>query len=83
MYIHLIFFLAGSDYNVTTTELEFQAMDEVSQTMCAPLLIIDDDIANEADEQFSVILLDVSPAGNIDGEVTCITIIDDDSKLFY
>ena len=51
--------------------------------MCVPLLIIDDEIANEADEQFSVMLLDVSPEGNIDGEATCVTIVDDDSKFFY
>lgn len=49
---------------------------------CIPLQIVDDDIANEADEQFLVMLLDVSPAGNIDDETTCITIVDDDSKLY-
>ena len=45
--------------------------------------VIDDDVANEADEQFSMVITEVTPAGNITDGESCVTIIDDDSKHFY
>ena len=54
--------------------------DQISQEVCIPLPIIDDLIANEADEQFSVLLTDVTPAVEVGNNQTCVTIRDNDSK---
>ena len=73
--------LADSDYNATTIEVEFGSLDEALQMTCVPLPIIDDEITNEADEQFSVVLRSVSPEGiTISDTEACVTIIDDDGK---
>ena len=54
--------------------------DQISQEMCILLPIIDDLIANEANEQFSVALVDLTPMAVIDNNETCVTIIDNDGK---
>jgi hypothetical protein len=55
--------------------------DQSSQEMCVPLPISDDLIANEANEQFSVVLIDVTPLPvDVGNNVTCVTIIDNDGK---
>ena len=54
--------------------------DQISQEVCIPLPIIDDLIANEADEQFSVLLIDVTPEVEVGNNQTCVTIRDNDSE---
>lgn len=54
--------------------------NQISQEVCIPLPIIDDLIANEADEQFSVLLIDVTPEVEVGNDETCVTIRDNDSK---
>ena len=54
---------------------------QISQMICIPLPVIDDLIANEANEQFSVTLTSVTPPmTDVGNNVTCVTIIDDDGK---
>ena len=76
-------YIADLDYNSTAIMIVFGASEDRLQTMCVPLPIIDDLIANEADEEFLVTLKDVFPVGNIGNSDTCVTVIDDDSKSFY
>ena len=57
--------------------------DQISQEMCILLPIIDDLIANEANEQFSVALVDLTPMAVIDNNETCVTIIDNDGKYIF
>ena len=62
---------------------EFTASTEVQQVRCFPVPVIDDDVSNEPEEQFSLVITDVSPVGRIsDGEIR-ITIIDNDSKSYF
>ena len=82
-YIHgtLISNTDGSDYSSTVLTVTFVPTDDqISQEICIPLPIIDDLIANEADEQFSVVLIDVTPTANVGNNETCVTIIDNDGK---
>ena len=48
--------------------------------MCRQISILDDSIAGEPDEAFSVTLVSASPIGIFEEDTTCITITDDDSK---
>ena len=61
----------------------FQSNDEAEQTVCFLVPIFDDSIANEADEQFTVTLTDVSPVATVINNETCVTILDDDGKNVY
>ena len=60
------------------------AGSETVETMCGNVRIIDDAVAMEPDEQFSVRLISADPVGNFaeDASESCITILDnDDGKL--
>ena len=71
----------GSDYRSTVlVETFVPSDDQISQETCVALPVIDDLIANEANEQFSVVLIDVTPTANVGNNETCVIIIDDDSK---
>ena len=61
----------------------FQSNDEAEQMVCFLVPIFDDSIANEADEQFTVTLTDVSPVATVINNETCVTILDDDGKNAY
>ena len=71
---------AGSDYETTTFMFTFMPTDQSSQRLCGDVTIINDMIGNEPDEEFSVRLISASPEGNIDGQESCVTIIDDDGE---
>lgn len=51
-----------------------------STQICRAVQIIDDELANEPPEEFSVVLLEVFPSGEFGVTESCITIIDNDSK---
>ena len=53
------------------------------QTLCDVVNIIDDEIGNEPNEEFSVTLISASPDGDFGAKESCITIIDDDRELYY
>ena len=74
--------VADSDYETTTVMLTFSPVpvDDNLQTLCTTIPIINDTIANEPDEQFSVTLISASPVGTFGEDTTCVTIIDDDRK---
>ena len=72
---------AGLDYVSTTIVVTFEPSDESTQTLCGVVPIINDTIPNEPDEQFAVRLIRADPLGNLVGEETCVTIVDDDGKL--
>ena len=55
-------------------------IDDNLQMLCTTIPIINDTIANEPDEQFSVTLTSASPVGTFGEDTTCVTIIDDDRK---
>ena len=60
------------------------AGSETAEMMCGNVRIIDDAVAMEPDEQFSVRLISADPVGNFaeDASESCITILDnDDGKL--
>ena len=78
--IIILLFLCAEDvdYDSTTIMLTFESKDDGMAQMCAKVGIIDDKIANEPDEMFSVRLVGVPSAGNAEA---CITIKDNDSKL--
>ena len=76
-----LYYTDGVDYSSTVFTVIFAPIDDqTSQKVCVPLPIIDDLIANEAEEQFSVLLTDVTPAAEVGNNETCVTIRDDDSK---
>ena len=64
--------------------LTFMPSDEGTQRMCFNVSIIDDLLGNEPDEEFSVIISSIIPAGRVAGDINnteaCITIIDNDSE---
>ena len=62
--------------------LTFTPSDEIPQTICATISIINDTVSNEEDEQFSVTLTSATPVGTFGENTTCVTIIDDDRKYF-
>ena len=76
-----VFVTDGSDFNSRLFEVTFEPRDDLSsQVECIPLPIIDDLIANEANEQFLVSLTNVVPSVVVSNNETCVTILDDDSK---
>ena len=77
-YQHILppWYAAGSDYEATTITVTFESCD--SQEICGSVPIINDTIANELNEQFSVTLISAIPEGRFGDNETCITIIDDD-----
>ena len=76
------FHTADSDYQSTTITVTFEPTvgSETAEVMCGNIPIIDDTVAGEPDEQFSVLLVSVNPVGNFanDADESCITILDDD-----
>ena len=72
---------AGSDYNTTTLMLPFDPSPD-GQQVCGKVPIINDKLANEGIEQFSVRIVRTSdPRVKIGQEAeTCVSIIDDDGK---
>ena len=60
--------------------MTFEPRADSIQTQCGTVVIIDDMVADEPDEQFSVRLTSATPIGNLGQDETCVTIIDDDSK---
>lgn len=72
--------VAGSDYATVTFEQTFTPMDEASQMMCGLVQIIDDMLAYEPDEQFSVSLVSATPIGVFRSDESCITIMDNDGE---
>ena len=58
--------------------MTFEPQNESLQIVCGTVKIINDEITNEPDEQFSVRLTNVIPGEIIGEDVACITIIDDD-----
>ena len=72
---------ADEDYVSTTFTLTFMPNDTfTTQRMCRNITIIDDMIGNEPDEEFSVRLASSNPEANLDGQESCVTIIDDDGE---
>lgn len=73
--------VAGSDYNITTLMLTFEPSVD-GQQVCGKVPIINDKLANEGIEQFSVRITRTSdPRVRIgSGAETCVSIIDDDGK---
>ena len=63
--------------------MTFEPSDESSQRLCSAVPIVNDMIALEPDEQFSVTLATATPVGRFDNNETCITIIDDDGKYMH
>ena len=60
------------------------AGNESAEMRCGNVPIIDDTVAGEPDEQFSVRLISANPPGNFSNDETCVTIVDnDDGKRFY
>ena len=51
-----------------------------STQICLNVRIIDDELSNEPDEEFSVFLLDADPSSGFGLNESCITILDDDGK---
>ena len=80
---HELFYhpIADADYETTMFSLTFSPSDESSGIMCRKISILDDSIAGEPNEAFSVTLISASPNGAFEEDTTCITITDDDSKL--
>ena len=72
-------FAAGSDYTTTTLMLTFMPSSD-GRTVCGKVPIIDDKLANEGTEQFSVRITRTSdPRIKIGPNAeTCVNIIDDD-----
>lgn len=72
-------FAADSDYRTTTLELTFMPLPD-GQSVCGKVPIIDDKIANEGTEPFSVRITGVSNSRLRIGPnaETCVNIIDDD-----
>lgn len=60
------------------------AGSETAEMMCGNVCIIDDVVAMEPDEQFSVRLISADPVGNFaeDASESCITILDNDDGKF-
>ena len=60
--------------------MTFEPSADSMQTLCGTVAIIDDTVANEPNEQFSVRLTSAAPIGNLGQDETTVTIIDDDSE---
>ena len=75
-------FLADIDFNSTAIVEEISASVEARQVRCFPVPVIDDDVSNEAEEQFSLVITEVSPVGRISNGEIRVTIIDNDSKSY-
>ena len=70
---------ANSDYRAAaaTELLNFVPSDRIK---CINIQIVDDDITNEPDEEFSVTLTSATPFGDFSTTTAVITIIDNDRK---
>ena len=49
--------------------------------ICGQVQIMDDEVANEANEQFSVSLVSAIPTSVFRSSETCITIVDNDGEI--
>ena len=80
----IAFRIAGSDYQSTTITVTFEPTEgnEIAEMICGNVPIIDDTVAREPDEQFSVRLMSANPVGNFnnDASESCVTILDDDDR---
>ena len=77
----LLLSAAGEDYMSTTFTLTFMPDDMfTTQRICHNITVIDDMIGNEPNEEFSVRLNSSNPEANLDGQESCVTIIDDDGE---
>lgn len=65
------------DYTTLTIQATFTPE---TQMMCDRVQIINDDLANELDEQFSVSLISAVPTSVFRSSETCITIVDSDGE---
>ena len=75
----LFVYTAGSDYQSTTITVTFEPSDESTEAKCGTVTIIDDMVAGEPNEQFSVSLVSADPTGTFGNRETCVTIVDDDN----
>lgn len=66
------------DYVARTLQATFTPESDVM--MCDRVQILDDELANEPNEQFSVSLVSAIPDGVFRSSETCITIMDDDGE---
>ena len=73
--------LANSDYSTTTLMLTFEPSGS-GQTVCGNVSIIDDLLANEQNELFSVRITAVTGGGVVigAGDESCVEIVDNDGK---
>ena len=73
---------ADADYRTTTIMVTFMPSDlGTIQRLCGNVPIIDDTVANEPNEEFSVTLVSTDPSGARFGDKeSCITIIDNDGE---
>ena len=72
---------AGMDYMTTTFTVTFEPSAD-GQRQCGNVPIINDDLGNEGDELFSVVITNTSIPSVMIGPMaeSCVTILDDDSK---
>lgn len=73
-------FAADSDYRTTVVMFTFIPSDEDPQPLCTSIPIIDDSVANEPVEEFSMTLVSAVPAGVFIQDTSCISIVDNDGK---
>ena len=79
--MHISILAAGDDYRTTTFMLMFMPSSD-GQKLCGKVPIIDDMLANEGNEQFSVRITSISnPRVGGQNSETCVTIIDDDGTF--
>ena len=74
-------FAEGDDYETNVFMLTFEPSAD-GRTLCGNVRIIDDKLANEGNEQFSVTITSIS-GSRVDvgpNDETCVTIIDDDGR---
>ena len=69
------------DYTTSTFMVMFKPATD-GQTLCGNVPIINDDVGNEGDELFSVVITNVSSSKVSIGpnSESCVTIVDDDSE---
>ena len=69
------------DYTTSTLMLTFQPSND-GQMLCGNVSIINDNLGNEGDELFSVVITNVSSNKVLIGpnNESCVTIVDDDGE---
>ena len=76
--LYYLIYIADSDYESRVFNLTFEPLDEnITQTFCTNIQILEDLSFDEPDEEFSVTIIDATPGGTFNTQNTsCITIID-------